>query len=375
MEELRNSRIFFLSDGRHAHTIKWVNALVEKGYSIFLFSLSKFNRDNFIKSDRLEFYSSGLDEHLVSIASAVWKKFVFIKEVPVIKKKIIEYKPDILHSHYASSNGLLGALSFFKPNILSVWGTDIFSFPKANPINKLLIKYTLAHSDVILSTSRIMRDEILKYTNKQVGLTPFGIDLDLFSPSNKKTELKDHVTIGTIKNLETHSGIDILIRAFHLFRKKNPSAPANLLIIGKGSKRLEIESLILELDLSKEVELIGFVEYKDIARYHNQFDIFVCVSRQESFGVAVLEASACGRPVIVSNAGGLPEVAENNDTGFIVNKESVEETAAAIEKLVFDKDLRERFGRNGREFVLRNYELNSCLDKMISIYNNVLSGK
>lgn len=145
-----------------------------------------------------------------------------------------------------------------------------------------------------------------------------------------------------------------------------------MVIAGRGSGEKELRDLVLNLNLSEETEFVGFVDYKDVAKYHRLNDIFVCVSRQESFGVAVLEASSCGKPVIVSNTGGLPEVVENNTTGIIVKSESVEETAQAIEKLVLDKELREQMGKNGREFVLRNYELSFCLDKMTSIYSKTI---
>lgn len=367
---MRNTRIFFLSDGHAAHSVKWVNALINEGYTIFLFSLSPFDHDQYIKSDRLQLFTSNLDERVFDEEAPVWKKLLFLTQLNLIKKKIAEFKPDILHANYASSYGLLGALSSFKPNIVSVWGTDIYSFPR-NFINKSIIKYTFAHTDKILSTSKAMRTEILKYTSKEVELTPFGIDTSVFSPDIR---YKDNscLTIGTIKNVTKSAGTDILIRAYHLFRNNHPELKTRLLLVGGGPALVELKDLANQLGISEETEFTGDTEYTEMVRYHNIIDIFVCVSRIESFGVAVLEASSCGNPVIVSDIGGLPEVVEKNHTGYFVKSESVEETAAAIERLALNKDLREQLGKNGREFVCNKYELDKCVETMISVYDKLL---
>jgi glycosyltransferase involved in cell wall biosynthesis len=101
-------------------------------------------------------------------------------------------------------------------------------------------------------------------------------------------------------------------------------------------------------------------------------DIAVYVSLYESFGVAVLEASACEKPVVVSNVGGLPEVVEGNKTGFIVAPKNIEETAVAINKLINDPELRCRMGEQGRKFVQDKYEWNKCIDKLITAYKDLV---
>jgi len=98
-------------------------------------------------------------------------------------------------------------------------------------------------------------------------------------------------------------------------------------------------------------------------------DIYVAPSLEESFGVAVLEASACNKPVVVSNVGGLPEVVDNGITGFIVEPMNPNDLATAIEKLVRNPSLRLEMGRKGREKVFEEYEWNKCVSAMIEHYN------
>ena len=98
----------------------------------------------------------------------------------------------------------------------------------------------------------------------------------------------------------------------------------------------------------------------------NRLDIYAAPSRldSESFGVAVIEASACALPVVVSDVGGLPEVVRDGETGLIVPRDDVPALQAALKRLVLDAALRERLGQGGRAHVEREYEWGHCVDLM-----------
>ena len=102
-------------------------------------------------------------------------------------------------------------------------------------------------------------------------------------------------------------------------------------------------------------------------------DVFVSLSIEdsESFGVAVIEASACEKPVVVSRVGGFPEVVENNVTGIIVEKENVKEAADAMLKLIKDKYLREEMGKAGRKRVIKYFNWDENVTQMLNIYRQV----
>jgi glycosyltransferase involved in cell wall biosynthesis len=125
------------------------------------------------------------------------------------------------------------------------------------------------------------------------------------------------------------------------------------------------------MHLDEKTFFAGRIQHNELVTYYNMIDIFVNVSRNESFGVSVLEASACGKPVVVSNAGGLTEVVKDQVTGFTVTPENVKETSDAIEKLILDKNLRDVFGKNGRNFVIENYNWNSNVEEMIEVYKTL----
>ena len=97
----------------------------------------------------------------------------------------------------------------------------------------------------------------------------------------------------------------------------------------------------------------------------------MALSRKESFGVAILEASSCGIPVITSDVGGLPEVVISNETGILVKSEDISAAATAIKRLILNKEKRKEYGKNGRTYVLKNYDLKSTIKRIVDVYESV----
>lgn len=365
-------KVLLLSDAYSIHTVKWAQSLSKKGIEIAIFSLN-FNENE--KNPYHNFNDIKLFYYVnknVKKRSSGLVKLSYLSALPALKKAITEFKPDILHAHYASSYGLLGALSGFHPYIISVWGSDVFDFPNVSLLHKMVIKYNLSVADKVLSTSNIMAMETSKYTNKEIIVTPFGIDLDKFKPLKVNTIFnKEDIVIGTVKTLEENYGIEYLIRAFAIVRNKYKGLPLKLLIVGSGSLKNSLNQLVNKLNLDDVTVFTGKVSHELVPIYDNLLSISVSVSNSESFGVAVIEASACEKPVIVSDVGGLPEVVANGITGIVVPPRNAEKTAEAIEKLIFDKSLRDRMGKAGRERVSILYDWNKNVEQMIDIYKMI----
>lgn len=356
-----------------SHSIKWANSLADKGIEVLLIGYS--NEIELNKGTNFKFKLVFLrDSDLASNSNSLIKIFSYLKVVKKVKKIISEFKPDIVHSHYATSYGFLGALTKFHPFILSFWGSDVYLFPKKSFLHRKLLNYNIGKTDVILSTSKSMANEIKKYTSRNIEITPFGIDLNKLNPE-KKYILGNSLIIGTIKNLDHIYGIDILLQAFSLLVKNNDDIDVKLVIIGGGPEEKKLKKLAIELAIQNKVNFIGPIPFEMIPDYHKSIDIFAALSRSESFGVSVIEASACGKPVVVSNVGGLPEVVDNNFTGIVVPVEDILSSYKALEKLTKDAQLRTWMGNNGVEKVAKEYNWVDNVDLMIDIYTNIIKQK
>ncbi|HTB05568.1 MAG TPA: glycosyltransferase [Bacteroidia bacterium] len=352
-------KVLLLADCNSVHVKKWGMALVQKGIEVMIFSLTT-------EQNTGEWNKQGVK--VISVPFAGKRKLTYPLALLSLKKVIIEFNPDIVHAHYASSYGLLGRLCKFHPFVLSVWGSDVFEFPLLRKINKGILTANFKAADKILSTSHIMAKEIGKYTDKKIEITPFGIDTKAFAPM--PATLNKAITIGTIKSLEHIYGQDILIRACaYLVKKLN--IDLNLVIAGAGSEHNNLEKLATSEGIADRIEWLGFVKQSEIPKILSGVDIFVNVSRQESFGVSIIEAMACEKPVIVSDVGGLPEIVTNGKNGICVPPDNAEALAAALKVLIENKTKRIELGKNARAHVIANYEWNNGVDKMMTIYREI----
>lgn len=363
-------KILLLSDTYSEHTEKWALSLANRGLHIGIFSFNKAAYEWYNHPNITIFFEP---ESKINAESTV-TKLAYLKYVSILKKIIRHFNPDVLHAHYATSYGLVGALSGFHPFVISSWGTDVMKFPHKNFVAKSILKYNFRQADRLCATSNVIREYIAKISPKDVSVIPFGIDTERFKPAKQESPFgKDQFVIGCIKSLESIYKIDILMRAFYDLLRLHPNV--RLLIIGEGSQEQKLKQLATELELGKRVMFTGRVPYHEIPYHYNMLDALVNISEYESFGVSVAEAMACGVPVVVSNVGGLAEIVERDEIGLRVPVNDVEATTQALKLLVEDPDLCKRLAEQGRKHVLQKYNWSKNLDDMIALYRELVMSK
>lgn len=360
-------RVLLLSDIDSGHTEKWAIGLSERGIQVGLFSFNKSKYDWFKNKPNIQLL---FEAEKRPKGSGLYSKLFYISHLSRLKQKIDEFKPDIVHAHYASSYGLLGALSGFHPYVISAWGTDVMKFPQENFIKKTILKYNLGKADVICATSNTINDYVKDIANRSTKVIPFGVDLNSFKEiGNLKKPGK--FVIGTIKPLESIYNIDKVIRAFAIVKSSHNEA--ELMIVGDGSESNHLKQLVKQLKLDDSVIFTGRVKFSDTPNYFNQLNCLVNISEYESFGVSVVEAMACKVPVIVSNTGGLKEVVKSNEMGFLVEPGSIEQTVIAIEKMIMDKKHIETITNKAYDSVKERFDWNLNLSEQIAVYQNLLN--
>ncbi|MCL6584945.1 MAG: glycosyltransferase [Anoxybacillus sp.] len=353
-------KVALLAPSKSIHTHKWALFYQQQGIDVKVITF----KDHYSPENAKEVETWVLPKWFPG-------KFSYISSIFALKKQLASFQPDILHAHYVSSYGFVGALTNYHPFYVSVWGTDIYEFPKQNRVNREIVEFTLKRADVICSTSHTMAEETKKYTGKSVEVTPFGVDLSIFRPM--EIEKKDTVTIGTVKSLSDKYGIADLIKAFAIVHQQYPNT--NLLIVGDGSQRKQYEQLAEMLGVRDVTIFTGRVPNSEVPIYINKMDVVSIPSTaSESFGVAAVEAMACGVPVVVSNVGGLPEVVKKDVTGLIVPKENPEALAKAFQKLLSDTKLRHQMGKNGIHHVKEHYDWIDNANGMLKLYEKTLNG-
>ena len=356
-------KILLISHGNSIHTIKWVSAL-QKKYKIFLFDWRPINEDNYDDLDNVVLLQSKKNGANENPFLSYCKAFFKIKK---ISKKLL---PDLIHAHYASSYGLLGIKAKNTLLITSVWGTDITDFPYKSIFHKKIIKYVLKKSDYIFVTSNFLSKEVKMISGYDSFITPFGVE------QNKKNYYEnknDAVVFGTVKNITKFSGIDIAIECFAILKKNNPDKKIKYEVAGNGPFFKKIQSLIYKLGLDNDVNLRGNLDHEKINKFLSTIDVYINLPEKESFGVAVLEASAAEIPVIVSDVGGLPEIVIHGETGLIINRNKKSEIVDAMNSFIVKDKKITKMGLNGKKFVMTQYSWNDSVRIMMDNYNNILN--
>lgn len=345
-------KIAFISSGSSIHVKKIANSLIAKGHDITIFTLPQHTKliDQFNPK--------------IEIVILPHKIFGYFSNVFYLKKRLRIDKFDIVNSHYASGYGTLGRLANCHPYVVSVFGSDIFVFPHKSKMNKYILKKNLEKSDCIFSTSNVMKKEIEKLYDmkKEIYLTPFGVNLNLLPCRLNNHKSNDIFKFGTVKKLEKIYGIDVLIKAFKIL-VDDGQENISLEIYGRGSYQKSLEKLAKNLGIANKVHFNGFIQNEQIYKAFSNIDVACFPSISESFGVAVLEAFACGVPVISSDAPGFQEIMINKKTGYIVPKNDIQSLSEKMKKMLnMSFDGLHKMGQNGREIVIEKYNIEENMD-------------
>ncbi|MDP3147688.1 MAG: glycosyltransferase [Ignavibacteria bacterium] len=367
-------KILLFSDPSSAHTIKWANGLAERGVEVIVFGFSSFDKKNYLENI-LVISSPLISDETKAEPSGSLKKVSYFRLMPELKRILAKEKPDILHAHYGSSYGLIGAFSGFHPYIVSYWGSDLFVFAKKNFVNRYITKLVCSKSNVITVTSDYLAEELKKYSSKTPFIIPFGIDLNKFLFKQRSIDDAETIVIGIVKLFKDIYGIKILLNAFDIVLKKYKTKKVKLLLVGDGEKRSEYEQIVAKYGISNSVEFAGLVQPKDIMEYYDKIDLAVFPSYDESFGVALIEAMACGIPVIASNIPAFKEIFKDGDVGDLILSHDKEAFAERIIYYLENAYYYKRKHSQTRVHVEKYYSLHENISKMKKVYETTMMGK
>jgi L-malate glycosyltransferase len=311
-------RICFLADGGSIHTRRWCEHFAGRGFEVHLITF----RNAEIPGTTVHLLNAGN----IKVSGGNWQ---VLKKIFTLKKLIRQIKPDILHAHYATSYGLLGALSGFHPYVVTALGTDVLISPFESRLYKMVLKYVFRKADWITAMADHMRDTIIKIGAEpnKVSTVIFGINPEIFNAENRILPEGKFVITST-RNFEKVYNIPDLIDAIAIARNSIPGLELNL--IGAGSTLPEIEQKIAAHKLQDIVKLYGRVSQLEIAAVLNKSHLFVSVSSSDGNNISLNEAMACGCFSVVTDIPANRQWISEGINGFFVPLNNVESLAAKI---------------------------------------------
>jgi glycosyltransferase involved in cell wall biosynthesis len=303
-----------------------------------------------------------------------WKSFPVINQLKYlndtyrfIRKEILgKKKIDIIHCHLSYPAGFLGTIIQRREKIPCVltehtWIKKYFR----SIIHKICVLYTLKHCSCIVAVSRALGDDINRYSKRQVHVIPNVIDMNKFSlPSPVRVDKK--LNIGILGGMGNYrKGVDILIKAVSLLKDMEMTVH----IGGDGKFLGNFRQMANELEVDGKCLFYGEIKPENVQEFYSKLDFYILPSRDETFGVVVIEAMASGLPVIATRCGG-PEEIITKETGILIEKENPLELAQAIRSLAGNLG---SYNRNDiRNYVLEKYSQDCFIESLSELYQELL---
>ena len=241
------------------------------------------------------------------------------------------------------SGAYVAALAGAKPLVTVSWGTDLLVDADATDELRAVTRYALDNSAAVFGDCLAVREAVHRHSSipdDRIVTFPWGIDLERFSPGPSSLTLRgdlgwneNEVFIST-RSWEPLYAVDVLVRAFAQVREHRPSA--RLILLGDGSMEGEIRRMIDDFGLADLVHAPGRASYDLIPEYFRSADAYVSAAVSDGTSISLLEAMACGLPVVVSNSFGNLEWVRDGVNGALAAPGDVESLSAAMLSVVAD---------------------------------------
>jgi glycosyltransferase involved in cell wall biosynthesis len=274
---------------------------------------------------------------------------------------------DIIHFHEAELSFPLFSFLIKKPKILHLHGIRV-DFMERYHIYRMMFKHV---TNYYISITKEMKNDLIKLgiCHSRIFYLPNAIDTELFHPDNDKKEDNLILYLGRITPVK---GLHILLGALRYLQR-----PVRLVVIGPVNDLKYYENItkLIEKENKKgknQVEYASILPLKEAIKFYQKATAFILPSYWEAFPMTLLEALACGTPVIATPVGGIPEIIKNHETGILVPPGDSIRLAEAINYLLENEDVRLKMAREGRKLVIEQYSLENACNKLCSIYKQLM---
>ena len=297
--------------------------------------------------------------------------FIFLRSL------LLSGKVQIFHCHgfVSAFMGYFLSLLTQKPYIATEQSIKL-----RNPVSKFVSGIVYREASVCIAASKAVEEEFKKIGVKNTRIIPNGVDLEKFFPlwgvSRREINVRGstpHISnaliILSVGRLEKVKGHRYLIEAFSEIKKEIPEA--KLILVGDGSERGNLEKQADNLGLRGAIEFAGEIPHNELPHWYHKADIFVMPSLSEGFGITVIEAMACGVPVVASGVGGLLDIVEDRVTGFLATPGDPASLKYHILNILREGDVGKNISDNARSRVFK-YSWNNIAKEISDIYNSQL---
>lgn len=286
---------------------------------------------------------------------------------------------DVCHMHtsHAHTFGVLARVGRRRPVTVVSRRVD-FSIYRRGTLGLNWVKYRFG-VDRYVAISRAIRDVMVRdgIASERIEVVHSGV-----TPPPSATLTRDDICqqlglptsvtlLGNVAHLANHKGQVFLVEAMARLVSEFPEL--HLVIAGEGEERPTLEAKIRELNLAKNVHLVGFQQ--DVASYLHAFDLFSMPSIMEGLCTSLLDALHCSLPVVASRTGGIPEIIRHESTGLLAAPGDSQELAAQLERLLRNRDWARELATEGKRVAESEFSVDQMIDGNVAVYRGLLNSR
>jgi len=323
-------RVLYFSRDLTTHDFRFLTSLANTALDVYYLRLEKQNaslQENSLPKKVKNL--PGLTDHINNGSEN------FSLLVDQLREIIHQVNPDILHAGPIQSCGFLSALTGFSPLITMSWGSDILVASEKDFLWRWVTDYTLNKTSVLLGDCQVVKMKAIQFgfSENRIVLFPWGIDLRQYQPGKnlqfrERLGWADKFVLLSNRSWERLYGVEIIAKAFVAAAKSKTDL--RLILLGSGSQKKEITKIFEEAGMIDRVHFGGVVAQKNLPDYLHAADLYLSASFSDGSSVSLMEALACGLPVLVSDIPGNQEWIDQDRNGWIFETGNVENLKNSI---------------------------------------------
>ncbi len=335
-------------------------------------------------------YFPGIPEKIKTVKGKIQLPFFMLGMIKKMLDVINKYDIDVINAHWAIPPGFIAIFTkklHKKPVLITLYGAELWPAIKKNSkVMKRMISYALNSAEKVVGISDATCNAGKEISRRRdIEILPDGIDVETFNPGvdgteiRKKYGLDGHYLIFSSGRMVERKEFRYLIEAMPHILEKNQNT--KVIMGGDGPERENLEKLGKDMGLKDKVIFPGFIPDEDFPKYMKASDVFVLPSIVDPMGdtegsaTILLEAMACGTPVVGTRVGGIPYAIKDGMGGFLVKQKNPKELAEKIIMLFSDESLRRDVGKMGRSHVVENFSWNRIAERYLEEFEGLIEGK
>ena len=310
------------------------------------------------------------------------EEFRFLYYSQKLSRIIKKFKPEVVHAGWVQLDGLVAVLAGFKPVLLMPWGSDILIHPFRCKKVMRQTEYVIEQSSHINCDCDEVKNTILKITDFDAGnisVFTFGVDIKIFNTHRTDSSIINRIgwqnkrVIIMTRAFNHLYGIQYFLMALPKIISAEPET--RILLVGTGPLEDDLKDMVNSLDLNQYVNFTGHIPNDHLACYLNSAEIYVSTSKSDGTSISLLEAMACGLPVVVSDVPANFEWVQDGVNGFIVPRNKVNPICEKVLALLNDKVLADRMGAINLGIIHERADKDKSFPMFENIYQEMIDAR